>query len=100
MTDTPFVCSQCGGTDLELVGEGKMRCPFCSSLYSYAARGPTVVIRKSADVVLGPKAKVIIRGGLEVEEAARLQVDGEITLLERAPEEAITAARLKLQKPD
>ncbi len=93
-----FTCSQCGAPDLERSGEGKLRCPYCGSLYSYELKGPTVVIRKGADVVIGRNAKVVIRGGLSVEEDARVQVDGELTLLERAPEEAVTAAKLKLMK--
>lgn len=92
-----FTCSQCGAPDLERSGEGKLRCPFCGSLYSFSVRGPTVVIRKGANVIIGRKAKVTIKGGVEIQEGARVQVDGEVTLLERAPEEAINAARLRLR---
>jgi len=93
-----FTCSQCGAPELERSGEGKLQCPFCGSLYSYSVRSPTVVIRKGANVIIGRKARVTIKGGVEIQEGARVQVDGEITLLERAPEEAINAARLKLRK--
>ena len=93
-----FSCSQCGAPDLERSGEGKLRCPFCGSLYSFTVRGPTVVIRKGANVVIGSKAKVVIKGGVDVHEGARVKVDGEVTLLERASEEAIEAARLRLRK--
>lgn len=93
-----FTCSQCGAPDLEESGEGKLRCSFCGSLYSYTVRSPTVVIRKGADVVIGSKAKVVIRGGLEIEDGARVRADGELTLLERAPEEVVAAARLRLKE--
>lgn len=93
-----FSCSQCGAPDLERSGEGKLRCPFCGSLYSFTVRGPTVVIRKGANVVIGSKAKVVIKGGVDVHEGARVKVDGEVTLLERASEEEIEAARLRLRK--
>lgn len=96
-SEKAFTCSQCGAPDLERSGEGKLRCPYCGSLYSYSVRGPTVVVREGANVVIGRKAKVTIRGGVEIQKGARVQVDGEVTLLERAPEEAITAARLKLR---
>jgi len=75
-----------------------MRCPFCGSLYSYAVRGPSVIIRKSGTVVMGRNAKVIVKGGLEVEEGAELQVEGELTLLERAPEDAVASARFRLRE--
>lgn len=94
-----FTCSQCGAPDLERSGEGKLRCPFCGSIYSYAVKGPTVVIKKGANVVFGKSANVVIKGGLEIEDGANVQMDGKITLLERASEEAITAAKLKLQQP-
>ncbi len=93
-----FACSQCGAPDLEESGEGKLRCSYCGSLYSYRVRGPTVVIRRGADVVIGRSAKVVIRGGLEIENGARFRADGEITLLERAPEEAIKVAKLRLKE--
>lgn len=94
-----FTCSQCGAPDLELSGEGKLRCPFCGSIYSYSVKGPTVIIRQGANVVFGKGANVVIKGGLEIAGGANVQVDGQITLLERAPEEVITAAKLQLQKP-
>jgi hypothetical protein len=56
------------------------------------------VIRKGANVVIGSKAKVVIKGGVDVHEGARVKVDGEVTLLERASEEEIEAARLRLRK--
>ncbi len=96
-SEKAFTCSQCGAPELERSGEGKLRCPYCGSLYSFAVRGPTVVIRKGANVIIGRKAKVTIRGGVEIQEGARVKVDGEVTLLERAPEEAISAARLRLR---
>lgn len=91
-----FSCSQCGGPDLERSGEGKLRCSYCGCLYCYSVRGPAVVIRKGASVVFGRNARVVIRGGLEIEDEADVRMDGEITLLERAPEEDVTAARLLL----
>jgi|GEM_PF-2117297 len=94
-----FACSQCGAPDLERSGEGKLRCPFCGSIYSYSVAGPTVIINKGANVVFGKGANVVIKGGLEIEGGANVQFNGLITLLERAPEEVITAAKLKLQKP-
>ena len=60
-------------------------------------RGPIVVIRKGANVIIGKKAEVTIKGGVEIHEGARVKIDGEVTLLERAPEEAINAARLRLR---
>lgn len=93
---TAFSCSQCGAPDLEWSGSGKLRCPYCGSLYACKIQTPTVVIGKGASVVIGKSARVTIRGGVEINDGARVQVDGEVTLLERAPEEAINAARLKL----
>jgi len=98
--EKPFNCSQCGGSELQQAGEGKVRCAFCGSIYKIASKGPSVVIKKGANVVFGKNAKVEIRGGMEVEDGANLQVDGELTLLKRAPEEAVAAAKLKLMKKE
>jgi hypothetical protein len=99
MTKRAFTCSQCGAPDLEAAGEGKVRCPYCGSLYRYAVAGPTVVVAESADVVFGRGATVIIKGGLQIGEHARVQVDGELILEERAPTEVVQAAKLRLLKP-
>lgn len=58
-----------------------------------------MVIGKSADVVFSRHGHVTIKGGVEVGEHARVQVDGELVLEERAPEEIVAAAKLRLVKP-
>ena len=96
-SEKAFTCSQCGAPDLEWSGSGKLRCPYCGSLYGYKVQAPTVVIKKGANVIIGKKARVTIRGGVEIHDGARVRVDGEVTLLEKAPEEVIEAARRKLR---
>jgi len=96
--DEIFSCTQCGGSELKQAGEGKVACAYCGSIYLIASRGPTVIIRKGADVVFGKNAKVVINGGLEIETGSTVRFDGEITLLERAPEEAVRAAKLRLKE--
>lgn len=94
-----FTCSQCGSPELEYSKEGMLRCPFCGSVYGYSVKKPAVIINRGANVVFGKGANVVIKGGLEIESGANVKIDGKITLLKRAPDEVIAAAKLRLLKP-
>ena len=96
--DKAFNCSQCGASELKQTSGGKLRCTYCGSIYKIASRGPSVIIKKGANVVFGKNAKVIIAGGMEIEDGANVKVEGEITLLKRAPEKDIAAAKLRLDQ--
>ena len=93
-------CTQCGSTRFEREGEAFLRCSYCQSLYELAgkkSKGPAVVIRKGANVVIGKNADVVVRGGLEIESGANVQMLGKLTLVERGSDEMIQQARLRLK---
>ena len=89
-----YECTQCGGTDLKREGENQMRCQHCGSLFAIAAPNEArVVIRKGANVVFGKNANVEIRGGLEIEDGARVEINGKLTLIQKGDENLIEQAR-------
>lgn len=100
MAPSKLQCTQCGGTDFDEEGAYRRRCAYCGSLFEipHRATGPTVTIMKGANVVFGEHAKVQIRGGLAIEDGAHVDILGELTLLERADEERIDAAKMKLKE--
>lgn len=77
----PYECTQCGSTDFEDVTSKRVRCAFCGSLFQLITREPSVVINKGARVVFGRNANVEIRGDLEVESGADVDVQGKVTVL-------------------
>ncbi len=94
-----YECSQCGGTDLKRSGENEMRCEHCGSVFAVAAPDePRVVIRKGANVTFGKNANVEIRGGLEIEAGARVELNGKLTLIQKGDENLIEQARQKKAK--
>lgn len=94
-----YECTQCGGTDLKRIGENQMRCAYCGSVFAVAAPDePRVVIRKGANVTFGKNANVEIRGGLEIEDGAHVEINGKLTLIQKGDENLIEQARQKQAK--
>lgn len=96
-----FQCTQCGSTSFTRDGESDLRCAYCDSLYRVPGRentqkGPTVVIKKGANVVFGKDSHVMIRGGLQVEDGARVSFLGNLELVEKSEDSVIEQARNKL----
>ena len=74
-----------------------MKCAHCGSLFQVVTREPTVVINKGANVVFGRNANVEIRGDLEVQDGAKVEILGKVTVLEGNQQKEF---RLKLLRKD
>jgi DNA-directed RNA polymerase subunit RPC12/RpoP len=77
----PYKCTQCGSTDFKDVTAKRVRCAYCNSLYQLTVKEPTVIINKGANVVFGKHAKVEIRGDMEVEGGANVEILGNVSVL-------------------
>lgn len=60
---------------------------------------PRVVIKSGANVVFGSSGRVTIGGGLLIEKGANVQFLGTLEIIERADDERISEARMRLQQP-
>ena len=76
-----YECTQCGATDFEAVSARTVRCAFCGSLFERSDAAPKLTIRKGANVVFGPNARVEVRGGVEIEPGARVDIQGHVVLV-------------------
>ena len=76
-----FECTQCGSTEYEQVAAKRVRCLHCASLYQVLTDNPTVEIGKGANVIFGKNADVEIRGDLEIESGAKVDIEGKVTVL-------------------
>jgi hypothetical protein len=96
-----FQCTQCGSTSFTREGETDLRCAYCDSRYRVPGQekspgGPTVIIRKGANVVFGKDSHVTIRGGLFIEDGANVSFLGRLDLVEKSDDSVIEAARKRL----
>jgi DNA-directed RNA polymerase subunit RPC12/RpoP len=95
MTVRNFKCTQCGALDFTEEGKEKLRCTYCESLYfiedeeEKAKGGGGLIIKKGAKVTFGKNSNVIIKGKLEIEDGAEVELNGNITLIEKSSEEKI-----------
>jgi uncharacterized Zn finger protein len=81
MEITIFECTQCGSTEYLKVGGKRIRCAHCGSLFQVLTDEPTLEISKGANVVIGKTANVEVRGDLEIESGAKVDIQGKVTLL-------------------
>ncbi len=96
-----FKCPQCGSSDFNKEEKRRMRCAYCFSLFETSEDSITrggVIIKKGAKVTFGKNAKVIIRGGLEIEDGAEVNIMGTLTLIEKSDNKTIKSAKKKLKK--
>jgi uncharacterized Zn finger protein len=77
----PYECTQCGSTDFEDVSAGRVRCAHCGSLFRVLGDEPGLVIRKGANVTFGANAQVEIRGDVEIEPGANVDIEGDVTVV-------------------
>lgn len=87
-----YECTQCGSHDFEELGNDKIKCKYCSTVYRVtepAASKPKVIIGKGANVVFGKSSNVTIKGGVEIKEGANVQFLGKLDILEIGDEEKI-----------
>lgn len=77
----PYECTQCGSTDFEDVSAKRVRCAHCKSLFQLPVHEPGLVINKGAKVIFGRNADVEIRGDIEVQSGATVDIQGKVTML-------------------
>jgi DNA-directed RNA polymerase subunit RPC12/RpoP len=77
----PYECTQCGSTDFEDVSAERVRCAHCGSLFRVLTDAPGIVIRRGANVTFGADAKVEIRGSMEIESGASVDIEGDVTVV-------------------
>lgn len=77
----PYECTQCGSTNFEDIGNSRVRCTFCGSLFEVLTGAPTLTISKGAKVTFGKNANVEIRGDVDIEAGADVDIQGKVTLL-------------------
>jgi ribosomal protein L37AE/L43A len=93
-------CSQCGATDFDKRSDGFIECRYCHSVYKMQAEktASSLIIQKGANVVIGQNARVSVRGGMEIEAGANVEILGRLEIIEMASPEAIAVAKAKLQR--
>jgi uncharacterized Zn finger protein len=77
----PYECSQCGSTDFNDAGTRRVRCAHCGSLFEVLTGEPTLIINKGAKVIFGRNANVEVRGDVEIQSGANVDIQGKITVL-------------------
>lgn len=83
----PYECTQCGSTEFEEVSAKRVRCSHCGSLFRVLTNEPTLVINKGAKVVFGKNANVEVRGDIEIQEGAKVDVKGKVTVLKNGKQQ-------------
>jgi ribosomal protein L37AE/L43A len=95
-----YECTQCGSTEFEDVSTKRVRCSHCGSLFQVLSNEPTLVINKGANVVFGKSANVEIRGDIEVQDGAKVDVEGKVTVLRGGKPQQFNLKLIKVgQKP-
>ncbi len=92
-----YECTQCGSTEFEQAGAKRVRCAHCGSLFQVLTDEPTLVISKGANVVFGKTAEVEIRGDLDIEDGAQVNIEGKVTVLKNGKQQQF---KLKLIKDE
>ena len=77
----PYECTQCGSTDFNDAGTKRVRCAHCGSLFEVLTGEPTLTINKGANVIFGRNANVEVRGDVEIQSGANVDIQGKITLV-------------------
>ena len=93
-----YECTQCGSTDFEEAGGRKVRCAHCGSLFEVLTDDPALTILKGANVTFTKNARVEIRGDVEVEGGAQVNVDGQVTLMKGKKKQKFELRLLKTGK--
>ncbi len=72
-------CGNCGSVDLEWTSGEDLTCRHCGTRYRKVPKAaPKVVIKRGANVVFGPNAKVKIKGGMDIEDGANVRIEGSL----------------------
>ncbi|MGB7537845.1 MAG: hypothetical protein WBM17_04840 [Anaerolineales bacterium] len=91
----PYECTQCGSTDFEDVGAKRVRCTHCGSLFQLLTGEPTLVINRGANVIFGKHADVEIRGDIDVQSGANVDIQGKVTVLKGKKKQVFSLKLLK-----
>jgi hypothetical protein len=91
----PYECTQCGSTDFEDAGAKRVRCTHCGSLFQLLTGDPALVINKGAKVVFGRHANVEIRGDIDVQSGANVDIQGKVTVLKGKQKQIFSLKLLK-----
>ncbi|MBN1620701.1 hypothetical protein JW890_08255 [candidate division WOR-3 bacterium] len=99
-----YQCTQCGSTDFIKEEFNRLRCSHCKTLYKInfdnrKAGKPSVEIKKGANVTFGKNAKVLIKGGMLIEDGAKVEFLGELELIEKGDRTAIGCIETGEDKP-
>ena len=76
-----YECTQCGSTNFEDAGKQRVRCSHCGSLFQLIVDEPTLTIGKGANVTFGKNADVEVRGDIEIQDGANVDIQGKVTVL-------------------
>jgi hypothetical protein len=76
-----FECTQCGSTDFSEARKKRVRCAHCCSLFKVVSDEPKLTISRGANVVFGKNANVEVRGDVEIEDGAHVEVQGKVSVL-------------------
>ncbi len=85
-----YECTQCGSHDFTDLGESKIKCSYCSTIYKVIEpeqAKPKVIIGKGANVVFGKNSNVTIKGGVKIEGEANVQFLGKLEIIEEGDKE-------------
>jgi len=75
-----FLCQQCGSNSFEEVNTKQIECAHCGTKYKKTSDDPAVIINKGANIVIGKTANVEIRGDVEIQEGANLDIQGQVVI--------------------
>ncbi len=95
-----YECTQCGSTDFEELSGRRVRCVHCGSLFQLMTSEPRVVINKGANVVFGKKSNVEIRGDLEIQTGAHVDIQGTVTVVRGNEKQKFGLKLLRAGNPD
>jgi predicted nucleic acid-binding Zn-ribbon protein len=76
-----YECTQCGSTNFEDDGKQRVRCSHCGSLFQLITDEPTLTIGEGANVTFGKNADVEVRGDIEIQDGANVDIQGKVTVL-------------------
>jgi DNA-directed RNA polymerase subunit RPC12/RpoP len=76
-----YECTQCGSTEFDEIGNYRVRCSFCGSQFEILHQEPHIKIKKGAHVTFGEHANVEIRGDMEIDSGADVDIRGKVTFL-------------------
>ncbi|MGB8251572.1 MAG: hypothetical protein WCF08_00015 [Anaerolineaceae bacterium] len=77
----PYECTQCGSTDFEESGIKRVTCAHCGSLFEVLTDDPTLTINKGARVIFGKNSNIEIRGDMEVQDGADVDIQGKVVMV-------------------